>query len=359
MTPNFQTIDAAGALAGKRIFTAIDLNVPIVGGKVADDYRIVRAKPTLDFLSARGARTLLVSHQTHASDSLFPVYECLKQDYPLIFADTVAVARAALEKAVHGSFVLLENVRRFAGEEANDAVFARELASLTAVYVNEAFSASHRAHASIVGVPKHLPHYAGFLFAEEVVRLSHAFTPTTPSLVILGGAKFETKLPLVAKFLSTADTVYVCGALANDFFRTRGEEVGESLVSRVPMSGTVVNHPHLVLPADVVWKGQKIVDAGARAVAELLALIAGARFVLWNGPMGQYEYGYGETTAEVARALSASSAETIVGGGDTLAAISRLGLLEKFSFVSTGGGAMLQFLANETLPGLEALTARP
>ncbi|TSC83494.1 MAG: Phosphoglycerate kinase [Parcubacteria group bacterium Gr01-1014_17] len=355
MTLNFKTIRDSGNLRRKRVFLAIDLNVPIQDRKVVDNYRITRSKKTLDFLAENGAHTLLVSHRTNEAESLAPVYGKLKELYPIVFAKTLEEARIALEKAKNGSFVLLENIRQLNGEQENEEAFAKKIASLADVYVNEAFSSSHRAYASIVGVPKFLPHYAGFLFEEEVQNLSKAFSPAHPFLFILGGAKFETKLPLIEKFLSVADEVWVMGALANDIFKARGEPVGSSRVSTTDFPNALLHNPKLRVPSDVVRSGDRIVDAGEKTVADIRASARAAKLIVWNGPLGEYERGFTAGTEGVARALAESGAETIVGGGDTLAAIARLGILEKFSFVSTGGGAMLEFLANETLPGLEVL----
>ncbi len=355
MTLDFKTIRECGALRGKRVFLAIDLNVPIQDGKVVDDYRIARSKKTLDFLQQHNARTLLVSHRTNEDESLIPVYEEIKKLYPIVFAKTLEEARTALAKAKNGSFVLLENIRQLRGEKENREAFAKEIASLADVYVNEAFSVSHRAYASVVGVPKFLPHYAGFLFEEEVRNLSKAFSPAHPFLFILGGAKTETKLPLLKKFLSIADTVFVGGVLANDVFKARGEPVGSSSVSVMAFPSVLLHHPKLRVPCDVVRSGDRITDAGEKTVADIRASVRAAKLVVWNGPLGEYENGFIAGTEGVARALAESGAETIVGGGDTLASIARLGIREKFSFVSTGGGAMLQFLADGTLPGIEVL----
>lgn len=366
MNFNFETLDKASFPRGARALVVVDFNVPIVGGMVADAYRIVRARRTLDFLRECGVQTLLVSHRSEVLETLRPVFKYLRKELPLVFAETLAETRMLLAEAPDGSFVLLENIRRFSGEIENSKTFARELASLADVYVNEAFSASHRAHASIVGVPKLLPHYAGFLFEEEVRNLSKAFSPAHPFLCILGGAKFETKLPLIKKFLAVADTIYMGGALANDIYKARGYEVGASRVSALALDAEFFANPKIQVPVDVVASGteklaeqvekyEKIVDAGPIALDDLRALIEKAKFVLWNGPFGVCEEGFDTGTIAAAQALAECDAETIIGGGDTLAVVSRLGLLERFSFVSTGGGAMLEFLANGTLPGIDAL----
>lgn len=366
-------LNNAGDLRGKRVFLVVDWNLPIKDGVVIDDYRVRRSAKTLDFLRASGARTLMVAHRTDRDASLYPVYEYLKKTYQIVFAETIALAREALNVAAGGSFVMLENIRKIADdkEEENDLSFAKELASLADVYVNEGFSVSHRAHASIVGVPKFLPSYVGFLFEEEVAQLSRAFSPAHPALVILGGAKFETKLPLIDKFLSIADQVYVCGALANDIYKTLGFETGVSLLSSsAPDLNTVANNPKCLVPEDVivknpegefekkviaVGKNDRIVDIGEHSLQTLEDLVGQARFILWNGPLGEYERGFAHGTLRLAKIIAESKAESIVGGGDSLAAIAKLHLADKFSFVSTGGGAMLEFLSKGALPGIEAL----
>ncbi|MEK7147874.1 MAG: phosphoglycerate kinase, partial [Patescibacteria group bacterium] len=208
--------------------------------------------------------------------------------------------------------------------------FAKKLAAKADIYVNEAFSESHREYASIVGVPKFLPSYAGIRFVEEISKLSKAFNPPHPFLLLLGGAKIETKLPLVEKFLNIADEIFIGGAIAK-------------YVS--------IQNPKITLPTGNL----KALDANAETIENLKLKIENSKFIVWNGPLGQYETGYTQYTNELAEALANSHKEVIVGGGDTLASIQNLNILDKFSFVSTGGGAMLDFLAKGTLPGIEAL----
>lgn len=364
----------AGDLRGKRVLLRLDLNLSIQNGRVTDTYRLDRVQRTLEFLRMGGAKTLVVSHlenkETSGAETVVPVFEAFRQRFPAVFAKNLAEAQAELSDATDGSFTVLENVRTWAGEKKNDVAFARELASLADLYVNDAFAASHREHASIVGVPKLIPGFAGFLLEEEVRELSKAFAPGHPALVILGGAKFETKMPLVKRFLASADNVVVCGALANDIYKWRGYETGISLVSKELVDlGEVLEDPKLYVPidvvtrdgevvsksADVVLPNEKIVDAGPDSLEDIRELIEKAAFVLWNGPLGEYESGFEKGTVALAQMLAECDAETIIGGGDSLAVVSKLGLLERFSFVSTGGGAMLEFLAKGTLPGISAL----
>jgi len=282
---------------------------------------------------------------------------------------------AALAGLADGQVAIVENIRNWEGEKKNDPDFAAKLAALADVYVNEAFSVAHRPHATIVGVPKLLPSYAGFNFEKEVTNLSKAFNPPHPYLFVLGGAKFETKAPLIKKFLGIADNVFVGGALANDLQKARGYEIGDSSHSDQDFGfAEMLDNPKLLLPVDVmvedaagnkglrsadgVHSGDKIWDDGEETVAGLQSFIRSAKFILWSGPLGRFETGYTEGTFALARAIADAGedgAETIVGGGDTLASIEELKLTDKFTFISTAGGAMLDFLANGTLPGIEAL----
>ncbi len=385
LTLSMKTLTDIPVLEGVKVLVRADFNVPVRNGVVADMFRIKSAFQTIDFLKKKGAKIILISHLESAdggNDSLQPIADCLnKLDQPVLFIKDYKQASEIIEnKLQNGSCILLENLRFFEGEKANDPKFAQQLASLADIYVNDAFSVSHREHASIVGVPKLLPGYAGAQLEKEVACLSKAFTPAHPFLFILGGAKFETKLPLLAKFAGStangagngvADTIFVGGALANDLLKQKGYEVGISLVSKktIDLSSFVCN-PKIMIPTDIVTqdgivesvdsvkKFDKIMDCGPATMVALKAAILAAKFILWNGPLGLYEDGYKGPTIEVARLLGEATtrgAETIVGGGDTLAAIAELGNHDQFSFISTGGGAMLDFLSQGTLPGIDAL----
>jgi phosphoglycerate kinase len=362
-------------LEGVRVLLRADFNVPVKGGQVMDDFRIRAALPTIKFLRTHGARVVIASHLEvlrGEQPTLAPVAEALKKlAVPVSFAPDIAHARE-MSAALHpGECVLLENLRTWEGEKKNDPAFAAELASLADIYVNDAFPVSHREHASIVGVPKIIPGYAGLQMEKESSNLSRAFHADHPFLFIIGGAKFETKMPLIEKFLGLADTVFVGGALANDLLKAKGYEVGLSVVSQMPLdlSGLIAN-PKLMLPIDVTLREKKvkaanaltledkIMDIGPKSLEALAAKIREAKFILWNGPMGLYEDGYRGPTLDIARMVAdatARGAVSIVGGGDTAAAISDLKLEDRFTFISTAGGAMLDFLAQGTLPGIEAL----
>lgn len=306
-----KSIREAADLRGKRVLVRVDWNV-VKNGKVADEFRIKASLPTLEFLNEQGATVLIA---THLEDTEPQDIELLKPYVP-------------------EGMQLLANLRANPGEKGNSEEFAKELALQADIYVNEAFSASHREHASIVSVPRLLPSYAGLRFMEEFERLSKAFEPEHPFLLLLGGAKIETKLPLVEKFSKLADTIFIGGAMA-----VKANELGLQ-----------ENYGVLFPTGDLA-----ALDANDETLRRLKAKIAEARFIVWNGPLGKYEAGYTKYTDELAQVLAEAEAETIVGGGDTLAAIQSLNILEKFSFVSTAGGAMLEFLAKGTLPGIEAL----
>ena len=354
---NLPLLENQKNLAGKKVLLRLDLNVSIKDDKVADDFRIRKILPTLEFLHKAGARSIILSHlEGKGGDSLRPVWQELRKRFLMSFSVNFSELAKNVGELENGGFTLFENLRVNAGEKVNDENFARELASFGEIFVNDAFAVSHRAHASIVGIPKFLPSFAGPLFAEEVTRLSGALKPPRPALFILGGAKFETKLPLLKKFISLYDTVFVGGALANDFLKAQGFDVGDSLVSKTPIDLNSLIKANLHLPVDTITsKGKKIVDAGPKTLEILRKLVAQAQFILWNGPLGEYEIGFAAGTKNLVTIIAQSQAESVVGGGDTVAAISALGLEDKFGFVSTGGGAMLDFLANETLPGLRAL----
>ncbi len=356
-------------LVGKRVLMRVDLNVPIEQGTVRDDFRIKRAIPTVKKLLESGAQVIMLAHIAGERRSLAPVAEYLQQFFPVLFI----YQKQEIPDLAHwpaGKVVLLENLRLDSREENNSGEFAQELAKLGDLYVNEAFSASHRAHASIVSLPKLLPSYAGLAFATEVRELSQLFQPEAPLGIIIGGAKFGTKLPLVRKFLPLADKIFIGGALAHSFFKLLGYEIGQSLWDNVSGLEDLVKNKKIILPAEVlIRRGENIsvttpdrvpadatiVDAGPAALGQLAELVTDSKTILWNGPLGNYEQGFVTPTLDLARLIAHYPARAVVGGGDTIAAIEKLNLFDKFGFVSTGGGAMLDFLATGTLPGIEAL----
>jgi phosphoglycerate kinase len=344
-------------LKGKTVLVRVDFNVPIKNNKVEDDFRIRKALSTIKFLEKRGAKIILITHLgKDGRESLKPI---IKHFFKI-------------SKCSKSRVSFFNNIRKFKGEMKNDQNFAKKLSELGDIYVNEAFSASHRAHASIVGLPKYLPSYAGFQLEEEVKNLSHTFKKIKhPFLFILGGAKFSTKMPMIQKYLKLADYVFIGGALASDFFKAKGYVVGKSLVGDTNYGiKKFLKNKKLILPIDVIVKSgnklidkeanevkkdENIIDVGAETVKNLVPIIKKSKMILWNGPLGKYEVLGGRSTRKVLKLVAASKAESIIGGGDTVSFISEMKMEKKFSFVSTGGGATLDFLINGTLPGIKAL----
>lgn len=372
---NFEKLPNIGDckdLKGKRVMVRMSFDVPIKDEKIADDSRIKAGLPTIEFLRSQGAKVIIIGHiGREKSESLSIVAEYLEKHFPVVFVKNImgGGAVSAVENMAEGDVVLFENLRQNDGETNNDVQFAQHLAHFADIYVNDDFPVAHRSHASVVGIPKYIPGYFGFRFVEEVSQLSKAFNPAHPFVFILGGAKVETKSPLLKKFISKADTVFVGGVLANDFFKVMGHEIGKSVTSSTEVTLDVTKYKNIMLPSDVmILRNEKkyavslgevgpedaIFDVGPETVKVLNEKIKTASFVLWNGPLGYCEKDFCDGTLSVAKALSESSAESIFGGGDTIAAVSD-DVSDKFTFVSMAGGAMLDFLANETLPALEAV----
>ena len=338
-----RSITEAGNIKGKRVLVRVDWSVPTQSGFVVNDYQIKKSFQTIEYLQKAGAKIVLISHGESDEETLAPIFEHVKSFLPLTFIEP-------------SDLVLLENLRQNPGERENSEEYAKELAKLGDLFVNEAFSVSHREHASIVGIPKLLPSFAGLQFSLEVQELSKAFYPKHPFLFILGGAKFDTKIPLLEKFINIADNIFVGGAIANNFLREQGMDVGKSLVGEGEFKlKELINTGKIVLPEDTMIRDDMILDAGPKTIENLKPIISASKLVLWNGPLGNYERGYKVATLALARAISELATESIIGGGDTLAAIIEMDLAKDFSFVSTGGGAMLDFLAKGTSPGIEAL----
>jgi phosphoglycerate kinase len=356
------------------------LNVPIKDGEVAGSFRLRRALPTIEFLRKAGARVVLIGHiGEKGTETLEPVWRAMRQFIPDISFCPHATgpeARAAVRALPQGGVLMLENLRRDAGERSNDKAFAAKLAELGDAFVEDSFDVCHRAHASTVSLPALLPSYAGFLVEEEVRELTKALAPANPSLAVVGGAKFSTKEPVLRTLLNKYDRVFVGGALANDFMQAGGHPVGKSLVSGADAASVkaLLGARKLMLPLDYVVAPvsadraqgrvvliddvspqEAILDDGPRTAASLAGYAKDAKTILWNGPLGNYEHGFTDATEAFARAIAESGAYSIVGGGDTVAAIEKLGVSDRISFISTGGGAMLDFLAKGTLPGLAAL----
>ena len=381
-------------VAGKRVLVRVDFNVPLDGGRVADDTRIRAALPTIELLRERGASLVLVSHLGRPKGevvpelSMRPVGErlsdllggALVHQAPAVVGDDV---RTMAEGLHAGDVLLLENVRFEPGETENDQGLAADLASLADLYVNDAFGAAHRAHASTAGIAEHLPAYAGLLLEREVTELSQVVeSPARPLVVVLGGAKVSDKVGVIDRFLEVADEILIGGAMCFSFFRAQGIATGDSLVEEegVKLAEEALRRAgesscELRLPTDLVlgktfdaetevrqsdgvevpegWMGLDVGPKTARAYADA---IAAAGTVLWNGPMGAFELApFAAGTRAVAAAVAAAPGTTVVGGGDSVAALQQFGLGEKVDWLSTGGGASLELLEGKELPGVEAL----
>jgi phosphoglycerate kinase len=371
---SFERLD----LRGKRVLVREDLNVPMEEGRIADDTRIRAAQPTLDALKRKGARVIVMSHLGRPEGKPDPKLSLR----PVAEAMGVRLVPDCLQPAgevAEGEAVLLENVRFYPGDEENDPAFARKLAAQGEVYVNDAFAASHRAHASVVGVADYLPAYAGLLMLAELEALHRALdAPRKPLLAVVGGAKISTKAGVLEHLLPRVDTLAVVGAMANTFFKARGAAVGASLVEdkaldtarRVAAEGG----QKLLLPVDSVIAreaapgvetrlagvdgiepGWKILDIGPATVELLKDRVREAGTIVWNGPAGVAEITeFAAGTKALGEAIAASSAYSLIGGGDTAAAVEKLGL-SGFSHVSTGGGATLEAMEGKQLPGVAVL----
>lgn len=367
-----KTIDDLGDIKGKKVLLRLSLNVPVANGHVVDAFRIEMAIPTIMELRNKGAKVILLSHiGRKPEETLEPIMRYLQDVLPVIFIRDIFAKNVnqMINYAAPGSVVVLENLRRYEGEEKNDKEFAKHLASFGDIYINDSFPECHRNHASITGITEFLPSYAGRQLMNEIKNLSKAFNPEHPFLFILGGAKVETKLPLINNFLDKADNIFVGGVIANDFFKTMNLNTGKSLLSKENAPKELLDNKKIILPVDLlvernnkkenisydsVLENDKIFDAGRKSIEKLCEMIKKAKFILWNGPLGYCEGGYCDGTEKVSEAIAESNAMSVVGGGDTLAFVNDK-LQEKMTFISTGGGAMLDFLANENLPGIEAL----
>ncbi len=375
---------------GKKVFVRVDFNVPMKEGKIKDDTRIKAAIPTIEYLTQKGSAVILASHLGRpkggpdAQFSLQPVAEHLATllGKPVAFVDDCIGPKAETAAAglKDGEILVLENTRFYPGEEKNDQDLAKGMAKLADLYVNDAFGTAHRAHASTEGVARYLPAAAGFLLEKEIKYLGAAVeNPKRPFVAILGGAKISDKIGVIKNLLQKADLILIGGGMANTFLKAQGYEMADSLVEAEAVDTAkellASGSKKLRLPVDLVLgdkfeaeaavktvavgdipAGWRVLDVGPKTVEEFSKALLGAGTVVWNGPMGVFEFPeFAKGTFGVAKAVADSGAVSIIGGGESVAAIQQSGLADKITHISTGGGASLEMLEGLTLPGVAAL----
>ncbi|MBT4937239.1 phosphoglycerate kinase [Candidatus Peregrinibacteria bacterium] len=379
-------------LKGKRVLLRSEFNVPLKNGEITDDTRIKKSLPTIQYLISQGAKIIICAHlgrpkgQVVEELRLYPVAQRLSEllDHPVRKTNEIIgpEVKRVVDVLDEGDILLLENIRFAEGETKNDKEFAKELASMADVFVSDAFGVVHRSHASTVGVANYLPAYAGFLVEKEIQALSSVFeNPKKPVVIIVAGAKMETKVAVIENFLDIADSIIVGGGIANTFLAAQGHNVGSSLYeeSEFECALRILNKdtegkiflPHDVVVAeelseeaeaknivlDEMAETEKILDMGEVSVKEAVNIIKNAGTVIWNGPIGVYEFSpFSGGTQNIAQAMAETKADTIVGGGDSVDAIKKFGISEdQFTHLSTGGGASLEFLEGKELPGVKVL----
>ena len=398
MTAAFRTLDQA-EVAGKRALVRVDLNVPMENGKVADVTRIERTAPTIREIAGKGGKAILLSHfgrpkGRDPKQSLRPVAAAVADAIgrPVAFAEDCVgePAKTAVARLKPGDVLLLENTRFHAGEENNDPAFVAELAALGDLYVNDGFSVAHRAHASTEGLAHKLPAYAGRSMQAELDALERALeAPQRPVAAIVGGAKVSTKLDLLGNLLAKVDVLIIGGGMANTFLAAQGKPVGKSLAEHdlagaareilakagtagreivLPVDAVVAqkfaaNAPSRVVGVDGVGPDDMILDIGPRSIEHVVSVLARVKTLVWNGPFGAFELEpFDNGTVEVAEAAAELTAAgklvTVAGGGDTVAALNAAGVTPRFTYVSTAGGAFLEWLEGKTLPGVEILRVK-
>ncbi|MGN7472102.1 phosphoglycerate kinase [Brevibacillus sp. SAFN-007a] len=380
-------------LAGKRVFCRVDFNVPMQDGTITDDTRIRAAVPTIRFLMEKGAKVILASHfgrpkgQVVEEMRLTPVAShlstLLDKEVRKLDDSIGADVEAAVARMENGDVILLENVRFHAGEEKNDPELAKSFAALADLFVNDAFGAAHRAHASTAGIARYIPAVAGLLMEKEIRFLGGALSnPERPFTAIVGGAKVKDKIAVIENLLTKVDHLIIGGGMANTFLKAQGYGVGASLceddkldLARTLMEQAKERGVELLMPVDVVVAdrfaadaekkvvsidaipdGWMALDIGPKTVEQYRSVIVASKTVVWNGPMGVFEMdAFAEGTIGVAKAMAACAGTTIIGGGDSVAAVEKAGVAEQMTHISTGGGASLEFMEGKELPGVAVL----
>lgn len=379
---------------GKRVLVRADFNVPLdEQGQITDDTRIRASLPTIEYLVKEGARVILASHLGRPKGKVNPKYslapvakrlsELLGQDVQLAGDCVGEVAMEAVSKLQDGQVLLLENVRFHAAEEKNDPTFARDLSTLAELFVNDAFGTAHRAHASTEGVTHNIPAYAGLLMQKEVEFMGNALErPERPFVAIIGGAKVSDKIGVIENLLEKVDALIIGGGMANTFLKAQGFNVGKSLLEKekvelakqlietakakgveIELPSDVVvslafeaDAPHHTVRVSEIQEGEMALDIGSASAERFAARISTARTVIWNGPMGVFEMdAFAKGTKRVAQAVANCRGITIVGGGDSVAAVEKMGVADQITHISTGGGASLEFLEGKVLPGVAVL----
>jgi len=389
MPLNKRTIKNLQDLNGKRVLVRVDFNVPLKNGQITDDTRIRAALPTINYLLSQGASVVLMSHLgrpkgVDPSQSLKPAADRLSEllHRPVQFAEDCVgeVAESRSRALKPGDALVLENLRFHKAEEKNDPDFAKQLAAHGDIYVNDAFGSAHRAHASVEAVAHFLPAAAGFLMEKEINYLGGVLdNPQRPFVAILGGAKISDKLPVIENLAKLADKLIIGGGMANTFLKAEGYEMGDSLVENDAIEQArellATCSGKLILPVDAVVAdafsndansetvsvggvkpGWRILDIGPHTIIKYIDALKGARTIFWNGPMGVFEFPrFATGTTEIAKAVAASGATSVIGGGDSVAAVEQAGVADQISHISTGGGASLEFMEGKVLPGVAAL----
>lgn len=369
------TIEDLSTLRGKKVILRVDLNLPYADGKITNRARLDEVIPYIKQLSFIGAKIILISHFGEKGESIKPVADLLIKtlsNVRFIEGTDIEKIRTETDTLAFGDVALIENSRLFKGETDNLPSCARNFASLGEFFINDAFSVAHREHASVVGIAKYLLSYFGPTFIKELTHLTNAAHPEKPALLIIGGAKISTKLDIIRHYLGQGVYVFIGGAMVHNILKKRGFEIGKSLYDpNYEMAESFYSHPMILTPVDVILEDGNevklkyippngvIVDCGKETLKMLDKEIATARTIIVNGPLGLYEKGFAYGTEHMLTSVAnAVNAKTYIGGGDTVEVAEKIHILSKIGFVSLGGGAMLDYLTNGTLPGIDAVTKR-